>query len=501
MSSWKRVVRPALIAAAATALAAAALITIPSAGAATGDGSTTDPNITYVGRWNKSSAAFYQSNWAGSYLRTGFTGTTVKLKQRNVINLYVSVDGSAFKTFDNVSGTVNVTPSGLKAGNHTLVVSYRQVAGSYKGDAGFGGLVLDAGAKTFAVPVRPQLVEWVGDSITAGATSSQLAVTDYAFVASEQIGVEHTQIAIGGMCLAELTAAQSTRGVACWGQEGRYFTQNAVLGSAAWDFSKYQADAVVINLGTNDKSHGVSGADFQAKYTTFLTNIRAKYPKAALLALETFSKRYAAETQAAVKARNAAGDANVFYINSEGWLPADGSGLSDSVHPNDKGHLAIAAKIGPIVKSHLASVPSSPPPTKTYKLVNRQSGKVLSIAGASTADGAAAVQATDNGSAIQHWQVVDLGGGYSKLVNVGSGKDLDVSAKSAAEGAAIIQYRDNGGTNQQWTVTSSGGYSKVVSRLSGKALDVTGSSTADGAALIQSTDVGSADQQWQLVAV
>jgi hypothetical protein len=201
------------------------------------------------------------------------------------------------------------------------------------------------------------------------------------------------------------------------------------------------------------------------------------------------------ELKATVKALNDAGDANVYYIQTEGWLTdAD---YVDGGHPNEQGHAKVAAKLAPILQAHLGTTSGA----KAYKLVNRKSGKVLAVAGASTADGASAVQSTDNGGASQHWQLVALAGGYSKLINVGSGKALDVSAKSTAEGAPIIQYRDNGGTNQQWTVTTSGSYSKIVSRLSAKALDVTGSSTADGATIIQSTDAGTTDQQWQLVAV
>ena len=59
----------------------------------------------------------------------------------------------------------------------------------------------------------------------------------------------------------------------------------------------------MVNLGTNDKSHGISGPDFQAKYVSSLQEIR-RYPPATVLALRTFIGRYATETQAAVQTRN-----------------------------------------------------------------------------------------------------------------------------------------------------------------------------------------------------
>jgi hypothetical protein len=344
----------ALVAVAAGVLAAG--LPVLSAEAAAGDGTPADSNISFVGRWNKANASAYVPYWAGAYLRVGFTGKTVKLRQRNTIQLWASIDGRAFTSFTG-SGTINLTPTALAAGNHTLIVSYRQVAGSYTGDAVFQGLILESGAGTFKPPARPKLVEFVGDSITAGATSSQLAVTDYAFKVGERLGYDHTQIAIGGMCLAETTDG-------CWAQETRYWmSSGGQVGTDAWDFSRYTADGVVINLGTNDKSHGVSAAAFQATYTTFLTRIRARFPNAKLFAMRTFIGRYAAETEAAVRARNAAGDANVFYVDTTGWLPS--GGLSDSVHPNDAGHQAITDRLAPILSARLTETPppTTPPPT------------------------------------------------------------------------------------------------------------------------------------------
>ncbi|BEL01969.1 SGNH/GDSL hydrolase family protein [Actinoplanes sichuanensis] len=312
--------------------------------AAAGDGTPGDTNISFVGRWNTTNASAYVPYWAGAYLRVGFTGRTVKLKQRNTIDLWASIDGGPFTAFKG-SGMINLTPTALAAGNHTLIVSYRQVASSYTGDAVFQGLTLDAGATTFKAPTRTKLIEFVGDSITAGTTSSRLAVTGYGFQTGEKLGHNHTQISIGGMCLSETTDG-------CWAHETRYWmASGGQAGTTAWDFSRYTADAVVINLGTNDRSHGVTGADFQAKYTTFLTRIRQRFPTAKLFALRTFIGRYAAETQAAVQARNAAGDAAVFYVDTTGWLPSDG--LSDSVHPNDKGHQAITDRLAPVISAKL----------------------------------------------------------------------------------------------------------------------------------------------------
>ena len=325
------------------AVASSSTVARPDVTAA-GDGSPSDPNITYVGRWNTSSAP-YASHWTGAYLRTRFSGTTVKLKQRNAVEFWAAVDGKEFVNYKNVKGTVDLTPAKLAAGNHTLVVSYRQVAGSYTGDSVFGGLVLDSGASTLAPQTSSKkVVEFIGDSITAGTTSSKLALTAYGWLAAEKLGVEHTQIAQGGACLVETADG-------CEGLSERFTRLSAADGSPSWDFSRYQANAVVINLGTNDVGHGVHTPEFQAAYTAFLGTVRAKYPNAAIFALQTFRGRFVPQTQAAVQARVDAGDRNVFFVNTDGWIP-DG-GLTDSVHPNDLGHRAIADRLAPVIAAKI----------------------------------------------------------------------------------------------------------------------------------------------------
>ncbi|MGO4424440.1 hydrolase, partial [Streptomyces sp. MCAF7] len=80
---------------------------------ALGNGSVTDPNISYVGRWDVSSGTAAVPNWTGGYLQTGFTGTTVKVKARDAVNFYASVDGAADVFYAGVKGTVNLTPQAL----------------------------------------------------------------------------------------------------------------------------------------------------------------------------------------------------------------------------------------------------------------------------------------------------------------------------------------------------------------------------------------------------
>lgn len=306
-----------------------------------------DPNIKFVGRWDTTtSATAYTPYWAGAYYRVGFTGRTVQLKQRGTIDFWARIDDGPVKFYDDVKGTVNLTPAALSAGRHTLQVNYQVVAGSYRGDAVFQGLVLDSGATTFAPSAPRKLVEFVGDSITVGTTTSQNARTAYGWLTGERLGTEHTQIAQGGACL--VAAADG-----CVGLERQYTKLNPNAATPDWDPARYRADAVVINLGTNDVGHGVSSAQFQAAYSSLLRKVRAAHPQAWIFALETFRGRFAPQTEAAVQGAVSGGDSRVSFVDTTGWL---GSGdLTDSVHPNDRGHRVVTDRLAPIVAARIGA--------------------------------------------------------------------------------------------------------------------------------------------------
>ncbi|HWS32893.1 MAG TPA: GDSL-type esterase/lipase family protein [Actinoplanes sp.] len=344
----------------AAALIAAALGTAAPAQAApaqigqTGNdqGAPTDRNIEYTGRWDTTDPAAYVPQWAGAYLRVGFTGTTVALEQRNTIDFWYSIDGGPYTLADKVSGTVDLTPEPLAEGRHTLLVSYRIVAGSYTGDARFQGLTLDDGARTFRPQRARQSVEFIGDSITAGYTSTNVALSAYPWLIGENLGVRHTQIALSGSCLNELTAEQSTRGIRCYGLETRYPHVGFQDGSADWDFRRFRPDVIVVNIGTNDVGHGVSSADFRVAYEDFLKQVRAANPRSTILAVRIFKGWWAAESRAAVEALQAAGDCDVQFVDTTGWWdPA--TMTNDGTHPNDYGHRVLTDYLQPYVAAAL----------------------------------------------------------------------------------------------------------------------------------------------------
>ncbi|MFE5123319.1 GDSL-type esterase/lipase family protein [Streptomyces sp. NPDC056669] len=117
------------------------------------------------------------------------------------------------------------------------------------------------------------LIEFVGDSITVGTATSQNARTAYGWLIGERLGADHTQIAQGGAALVDTADDRMSL-------EQQFTKLNPNAATPDWDFSRYQANAVVINLGTNDVGRGVSSAQFQASYTSLLRKVRTAYPNA-----------------------------------------------------------------------------------------------------------------------------------------------------------------------------------------------------------------------------
>lgn len=143
----------------------------------------------------------------------------------------------------------------------------------------------------------------------------------------------------------------------------------------------------------------------------------------------------------------------------------------------------------------------TPTPGTHYEIVNRNSGELLDISGASKSNGGLADQWPNNGGANQRWTFTSINGGY-KIVNVNSGLVLDNPGGSTTEGTQLDQWNDTNGSNQWWNLNSAGGgYYYLVNQKSGFDADISGASTTQGAEVIQWPSNSGSNQQWQIIAV
>jgi rhamnogalacturonan endolyase len=138
----------------------------------------------------------------------------------------------------------------------------------------------------------------------------------------------------------------------------------------------------------------------------------------------------------------------------------------------------------------------------TYIIESRSSGKVLTVSGNSTVNGANVVQSEYVGQPNQHWRVDAVSSGYFTFRPEHSNGSLDIAGLSSADGASIIQSNYSGDQNQTWSLQSAGdNYYGIMSLLSGKAVDVEARSQADGGNIIQWTYNAATNQQWSFTRV
>ncbi|MBW8687399.1 RICIN domain-containing protein [Chitinophaga rhizophila] len=461
---------------------------IAAAVPANGYGSLQDENIQYFGRWDFSDSTRYNSWWGGAYVRVNFTGTTVKIKTGNISNFYASIDGGPWISYKQTGGVIDLTPAALHSGQHTLSVAQGR---DYDYLFAFEGLILDAGAVTSKPDTSSYLIEYIGDSITAGYLDDQANVSDYAWICSEALGTEHTQIAYPGIALV----SSPRHGVAMDRQYFKLKTPNHPS-SPNWDFSRYTPQAIVLNLGTNDSDYEDTDSVFQAVYFQLLQDIRTRFPQAEIFVMRTFLGIRAIPTEAAVAARIAAGDKQIHYVNTAGWISQNTSDyLADNLHPSEAGHIKVAGLLKAVLAPYVHGTQALP--DGTYSIENRNSGLVLDAAGQGTASGTAVQQWTGNNGVNQHWQVSYLGNNRYRIVGVQSGKSLDVTGQSLADAAILQLYDYNGGDNQQWILSAvTNGYYYITGVQSGKVLEIPAQSTAPGVTVAQYRNNGGAHQQW-----
>ncbi|QLH81510.1 RICIN domain-containing protein [Halosimplex pelagicum] len=145
---------------------------------------------------------------------------------------------------------------------------------------------------------------------------------------------------------------------------------------------------------------------------------------------------------------------------------------------------------------------SGPISDGTYHIENVNSGKLLEVAEAGTADGDNVRQYADTGHPCQDWDVASNGDGTYTITNANSGLLLEVADASTSDGANVRQYSDTGHPCQSWNIVDNGdGTYRLENANSGQVADVEGGGTSDGTNVIQWPWTGGDNQRWTFTAV
>jgi hypothetical protein len=128
------------------------------------------------------------------------------------------------------------------------------------------------------------------------------------------------------------------------------------------------------------------------------------------------------------------------------------------------------------------------------KFINRANGKCINNLGVFS-NGSNVYQCANVASYNQHWQIQNIGQGYSKIFGRTGGSYLDDMGRTT-NGSIVGQYENGPSQNQQWQIVDAGsGYIKIINRANGKCID-NGGLTADSVAMQMWTNGSSFNQQW-----
>ncbi len=331
----------------------------------------TDKNVKTIGRtFLDSDETIWLSNSA-SAIEFTFTGKSAKINVCTDLpygagsepRFAVYVDGE--RTVDELL-TVSEKEIEIFSADSAKEATIKIIKLSEAANSIFGikSIVADGEAKIAPTAAKDLKIEFIGDSITCGygvddevkehsfSTATEDATKAYAYKTAELLNADYSMFSysghgiISGYTTGAIQAGQTIPPI--YGLVGKNYSGSAIVKNE-WDFSKFQPDFIVINLGTNDASYTKTDKEKQREYTdgykAFLKQVREKNPDAFIICglgimgndlyypMDTAVKEYKAES----------GDENVDVLP---FLVQDAAdGYAADWHPTEATHTKAADRL------------------------------------------------------------------------------------------------------------------------------------------------------------
>ena len=344
----------------------------------------TSDNAKLIGRTYPAENGTLWCALSGSGAEFEFTGKTLDImvegdkvswsgSKNNYARIAIYVDGErvvddmldeGVKKYTPVSGDTEVTKT-------VRIIKLSETAMSC---FGIMPLQLEEGASVKPSAPKGHSIEFIGDSITCGygvddedpthpfATSTEDFTRAYAYKTAETLDADYSMFSISGWGI-----------ISGWSGDGKQHSEQQIplyyenMGfsyggfgdeqaqSLDWDFSQYQPELVVINLGTNDDSYCKSDKDKQAVFVTgyvdFLKTVRRDNPDARILCVLGImgDNMYPCVEEAVEKYSAETGDKEISAFHLE---PQNGAedGLVCDYHPTEKTHTKAAEALSAEIK-------------------------------------------------------------------------------------------------------------------------------------------------------
>lgn len=314
----------------------------------------TDASVSVTGRVLRMADGSVKYDWVGTYLQTEFTGTSISAvvseEGESWHNVYI--DG---KFIDKilVKGKEPhevVLADKLGKGTHRLCLQ-KVTEGEY-GLFTIHSLTAKGGFK--AVAAKSRFIEFIGDSYTCGYGTEganakerfRLATENfshtYANTIAKYFDADYCAVAHSGMGVMRNYNSKTMRTMS-----QRYPLVFDDHDSVAYAFDQYRPDLVVICLGANDFSVGVSPLKFVERYVELIKTVRQRNGQVPVFCVVPFSANMyllAAMEQLRIEVRGMTG---VTVAKPMTGLMVYDQDLGSDHHPNRQGQMKTAMMLIP----------------------------------------------------------------------------------------------------------------------------------------------------------
>ena len=333
--------------------------------------SAADPLFQYWGRWDMreagSTGAVTVNTGSTLILKFKGKGATLHFSTQHyplqLPTLWLQLDNGEWR-ITHPSEELEASSQPLADGEHTVrmvVKGFREWENRWDpplaNSVVFRGVTLSGGGSLLDPPPRPRLViEYLGDSITEGV----LVLTEGA--GDKRPRERWPQFSDGRRTWAYQSAllVEAEPRIAGFGRLGLTINANGGVPPGIYSFpyiyngapidKSRMPDAVVINMGTNDRR--AAAEVFGPLYKSYVETIRKEYPNAKIFCLRPFAGAHSEVIRNAVDQLQSAGDKSLYYVDTTGWVDSR-SHTTDGTHLNLEGNSLAAEKLAVILKREL----------------------------------------------------------------------------------------------------------------------------------------------------
>ncbi|PYH99778.1 acetylxylan esterase [Aspergillus ellipticus CBS 707.79] len=317
--------------------------------------------ISYKGRWDSQHISW----WSLPGINLGFTGNQLALsfgpQTSEGVLLAYRIGGLDWE-FSNVTANASYQFAGPSTPGLDLTqnTTFEMRVTNWGYGVQLSGVSVASDAELVVVPEYNKTVEIIGDSFASGQYATYEGLSAWAYNFAAGLGdVEYSITAYPGICLTDKQCWNNTAP----GMTHQWFYASDVGMRAAatygdhpekWNFDTHrQADLVIIELGTNDRTNNVTGTDFYNSYVDLVNSVHRTYPQAHIVLMSLWGKfvrsgdtynqspSYVSEINRVCQ--HFKDDGFVDYFGTKGILQHND--IDPQEHPSDVGHIKIASHL------------------------------------------------------------------------------------------------------------------------------------------------------------